>query len=468
MKKNKALTAGLGYTVGNVLIKGINFLVLPIFSRLMTTDEFGVFNVFMSYDAILYIIVGFAIHSSMKSAHYEFKGKTDQYVSSVSLIYLQNMFILLILVNCMAGILSPLMGFKRIVLNMLVFYSFGSAIITLYNERISLDYAYKKYLIVAFMNSLCNVSFSLILIFTAFRNERDIGRILGATTAVFGLSIILICTLYAKARPRFNKKYWSFALKYSLPIVPHGISQILLSQFDRIMIRNIVSDSAAGIYSLAGNIKLILTIITTSISSAWSTWFYSAIDQGKTHDIQKSATQLTALFTIFSVGLMAISPELIFVLGGSEYDSGKYVAIPMIIDAFILFLYNVIVPSEYYYQKTTYIMGGTMMAAIINIVTNYIFINQYGFIAAAYTTLFSYICFLVLHIIISKRLIDFFVIPLKWIFVFSIIVLTCAAFDQFFIDLLLIRWIACAVIVIPIALVLLNSVKSKKMFNKLP
>ena len=52
-KKNAALTAGIGYTVGNILIKGINILTLPIFSRLMTQEEFGVFNVFMSYDAIL-------------------------------------------------------------------------------------------------------------------------------------------------------------------------------------------------------------------------------------------------------------------------------------------------------------------------------------------------------------------------------------------------------------------------------
>ena len=42
MASNKALRSGVGYTLGNVLIKGINFLTLPIFSRILSPEEFGV------------------------------------------------------------------------------------------------------------------------------------------------------------------------------------------------------------------------------------------------------------------------------------------------------------------------------------------------------------------------------------------------------------------------------------------
>ena len=73
---------------------------------------------------------------------------------------------------------------------------------------------------------------------------------LGVTIVVFGIAIYLLKKLYKKSKPIFNKKYWKFGLKYSLPIVPHGISQVLLSQFDRIMIRAIVGNSEAGIYSI--------------------------------------------------------------------------------------------------------------------------------------------------------------------------------------------------------------------------
>lgn len=455
-KKATAFSAGIGYTVGNILIKGINILTLPLFSRIMSTEEFGVYNVFLSYDAILFVIVGLALHSSIRSANIEFKGRIDEYTSSITLIYLINTLILLGIVLIFGESLGALLGFEKTVLYMLILYSTGTAVLTLYNNRISLDYAYKNYLIVALINSVGNVAVSLVLILTVFRSQRDLGRILGSALTIIVLMIVLLIAMYRKAKPRFSWQYWRFGLKYSLPIVPHGISQVLLAQFDRIMIRNLVSDAAAGIYSLAGNIKLILTVITSSISAAWSTWFYVEMDNGNRVGIRKRAVQLCGLFAILTVGLMALSPELIYLLGGKEYELGKYVAIPMILDAFVLFLYDVIVSGEYYTKKTVYIMLGTMIAAALNVVLNYIFILRYGFIAAAYTTLAAYVCYLLLHLILSRRLIGFFILPVKWLLIYSGIVSVMAAANLLLLDSLVLRWLLCAAVVIPMALLLLR------------
>lgn len=459
---NKVVKAGVGYTVGNILIKSIGILTLPLFSRIMSTEEFGVYNVFMSYDAILFVIISLALHSSVFNANLEFKGKINDYVSSISLIYILNALVFLALVMLLGSALSVWLGFEQSLLIMLVLYSFGSAIINLYNNWISLSYSYKQYLSVALVNSVGNVAISLWLILTVFRNQTHYGRILGTTATTLVIAVCLLVVFYRKARPRVNLKYWRFALKYSLPIVPHGVAQVLLAQFDRIMIRNLVSDSAAGIYSLAGNIKLILTVITNSISTVWNTWFYTEMDQGNRKAIQKRSVQLTGLFTILVVGLMALSPELIFILGGSEYEMGKYVAIPMILDGFVLFMYDIIVSGEYYTKKTLYIMFGTIAAAVLNVILNYIFILKYGFIAAAYTTLFAYVCYLVLHTIISRKLTGFFILPVKWILAYSAIVAVMAVADLLMIDRLVLRWLLCAVVVIPMALLLLRAMGGVK------
>ena len=458
-KSSKVVKAGLGYTIGNILIKGINFLTLPLFSRLLTTEEFGVYNVFISYEAILYVIVGLAIHSSIRSANLEFKGQIKKYTSSVSLIYLLNASLLLAGSLLFGRKLSEILDFPILIIVLLILYGLGSSLLTLYNNLISLEYSYGKYLVASLFNSVGNISISLVLILTVFRNSRDVGRIVGATVATCFLAIILLLIIYRDERPQFKKEYWVFALKYSLPIVPHGISQVLLAQFDRIMIRSMVGNSAAGIYSLAANIKLVLTIITESISTAWSTWFYEQISLDKRNVIRERARQLSLFFVVLTVGLLAISPELILLLGGSAYEAGKYVAIPMILDAFILFLYNIIVAAEYFKKKTTYIMLGTMAATLINLVTNYIFISKYGFIAAAYTTLFSYIFYLTLHIIISYRVIGFFVLPIKDLFMCSGIVLVAAVMDLLFVNNLLVRWGMCILIIIPLVIYLAHETK---------
>lgn len=467
MSEKKAVKAGIGYTIGNILAKGINFLVLPIFSRIMTTEQFGVVNVFLSYDAILFVIVGLALHTSVRSAHYEFKDETDEYTSSISLIYLLNMAVLLLAVFFFGNVLSVWMGYSKTLLYMLVLYSFGSAVLCLYNNRISLDYSYKKYMAVSLVNSVGNVVLSLFLMFTAFTAHRDVGRVLGSTATLFLIAVVLLLAMFKKAAPRYNKAYWRFGLKYSLPIVPHGISQVILAQFDRIMIKNMVGDAQAGIFSLAANIQLILTIISDSIFTAWSTWFYEEIEKNHTQEIQKRAAQLNILFAIFSIGLIALSPEMIFVLGGSRYELGKYVAIPMVVDAYVLFLSNVIVPSEYYTKKTQYIMFGTIAAAAINIAANLFFIGKYGFLAAAYCTLFSYVCYLLFHVLISRRLIKFSVIPYKNLMLSSFFVVLMAAVGLLFIKSILIRYTVCAVIVIPMAWWLLKETGlAAKYFNR--
>jgi O-antigen/teichoic acid export membrane protein len=451
LSEKKAVKAGIGYTIGNILVKGINFLTLPLFSRIMTQEQFGVYNVFLSYDSILFVVVGLALHSSVRSAHYEFRGKTDEYVSSISLIYLLNTAFFLLVVFFFGNYLSGWMGYSKTLLYLLVLFSFGGAMLSLYNNRLSLDYSYKKYMCVSLVNSLGNVSLSLLLIFTTFQKNRDIGRILGATLTLFVIAVVLLISMYRKALPRYNKEYWRFGLKYSLPIVPHGISQVILSQFDRIMIKSMVGDAEAGIFSLAANIQLILTVISDSVFTAWSTWFYEEIDQNHTKAIQKRATQITVLFTILAVGLIALSPEIIFILGGTRYELGKYVAIPMVLDAYALFLYGIIVPSEYYTKKTQYIMFGTIAAAAINIAANLFFIGKFGFLAAAYCTLFAYICYLLFHILISRKLVKFSVIPIKNILFNSLFVVLMAVMGLLLVDSILIRYAICAIIVIPMA-----------------
>ena len=460
--KSKVISAGIWYTVGNMLIKGINFLSLPLFSRLLNTEEFGIYNVFVSYEAILYVIIGMAIHSSIRSANIKFKGNINEYTSSVSIIYLVNAMIMLFIALIFNKQLSKLLAFDKLIIVLLIFYSLGSALLSLYNNYISLEYSYKKYLLVSFFNSVGNVCISLVLILTIFKKKRDIGRIVGATSTICILAFFILCIMYKKAKPKINKSYWKFAVKYSIPIVPHGISQVLLAQFDRIMIRSIVGNAAAGIYSLAGNIMLILTIITDSISTAWSTWFYDQISENRIESINKRAKQLSFFCVVLTVGLLTISPELIIILGGKEYSAGQYVAIPMIVDAFILFIYNIIVSSEYYKNKTTYIMLGTMVAMVINLITNYVFISKYGFIAAAYTTLFSYMCYLILHIVISHKVVGFFVLELKFFLMELVIIILTAIFDLLFIRTFWLRVVVGISITIPIIAYLLKETKIYK------
>ena len=453
----KAVRAGIGYTIGNILVRGINFLSLPLFSRLMTTEEFGAFNLFISYEAVLSIVLCLALNTSTKSANQEFPGQIDDYSSSISLIFILNTAFASALVLLFGGPLSKLIALSPPILLLMVIHALGSSLLMFYISRIVLDYSYKKYLVVSFLESLGNICFSLLLILTVFRSDKSLGRIIGATVSLSAITVFIFHELYKTAKPRFNKNYWKFGIKYSLPLVPHGLSSALLGQVDKMMIGSMVGNSSLGIYSLAGNIKLIPLVLSDSISNAWGTWFFEMIADGKKAEIQKRAGQLSVLFMVLTVGLMAISPELILLLGGEKYSEGSAVAIPMIVDAFLLFLYGVVVQIEYYRKKTIYIMYGTLAATVINLILNYIFIRQYGYAAAAYTTLFSYIIFLILHLLIAYRLEHFHVIPMKILFLTIAVTMVSGGVSILLQHNWLLRYLCCLGTILPAFLWLLKN-----------
>ena len=128
---SKVVKAGIGYTLGNILIRGLGFATLFIFGRLMDTEQFGIYNGAVAIDSILYMFAGLALHTSVKSAHYTFPGETDRYVSSVSLIYILNYILLTLLTLFFGDSFASLLNLPREALYLMLLYSSGTALLSL-------------------------------------------------------------------------------------------------------------------------------------------------------------------------------------------------------------------------------------------------------------------------------------------------------------------------------------------------
>ena len=403
MKNNtsKAINAGIGYTIGNYLIKGIAFLSAPLFSRIMSTSEYGMYSTFMAYESIGFIIIGLALHSSYKKAKYHFKDDFNGYVSSTIVLIIGNFIIFTLLVNLINSEIVQILGMDKLTCLFLVMFSFSSAIITCYNSYLSLNYEYKNYILIAAVNALGNVGLSLSLMLGPFEENRYLGRVVGTSIPSFLIAIFISYKLIKIRRPIKNKRNLIWGIKYSLPIIPHGISQVLLNQCDRIMIKNMVNASSAGIYSFAYNIFAILNVTTTSIGTAWEPWIFQKMQEKKYDEIRSKSSYLILGLLIFSILIMLISPELIYILGAKSYHEAIYSVIPIITGGYFSFLYTLPASVEYFHSKTQYIAIGTIAAATINIVLNFYFIKRVGYIAAAYTTLISYFLYFLFHYLLA-------------------------------------------------------------------
>ena len=399
----KAGKAGLWYTVANMVLKGCVFLTLPVFTRILSTSDFGIYNAYIAYEQILQAILGLGLYGTVKNAKLDFEEKFDEYLSSVLTLSIIALLAVTFIVNICFGFIGPFLRFSRTVTNCLIFQSFGAYLIYFYGAKLNIEFKYKSFIAISFFNTLFNLAASILLILFVFPNERYLGRIVGSALPLIIIAVSLIIYIYFRGRTLYNKHYWKYALAIGIPLVPHVVSQSLLSQFDRIMIRDMIGSGEAGIYSYIHTICTITYVICSSFDNAWTPWVYMKLKNKDEHEIKSASTYYVLLFAALTLGFICVMPEVTKLIANSSYWSGIDLLIPTALANFCVFLYMLPVGIEYYNKKTQYISLGTVFAALLNLGLNFVAIKAFGYKAAAYTTLISYFALFLLHWGLSKK-----------------------------------------------------------------
>ena len=251
VKSNSIVKAGIGYTIGNYLIKGLSFLTIPIFSRVLSTSDYGMYNTYLALESIMCSIIGLALHTSLKNAKYKYKEEYDSYVSAMVFLEVLSMIVWIWIGMIFSNAVYTEFGFSKIMIIFLIVHCTGSSILSIYNVHLSLTYSYKAYIKIAAFNAIFNVILSVVLVLTIFDNKRYLGRIIGTVLPIACIGIYIIYKVWRCKKPRISGEYCNYGILYSLPLIPHAVSQVILNQFYRIMINNMTGASQAGIYSFA-------------------------------------------------------------------------------------------------------------------------------------------------------------------------------------------------------------------------
>lgn len=401
MTQNSALKAGIWYTISNFVVKGIVFLTMPIFTRLMSSDDIGMFSNITSWFNILAIITTFEIYSSISIARFDYKDKLDSYISSTLFLGTLITAFFYIIVLIFHNLFESLFMIDFLTLNLMFIYLLVYPAIQMFQIRNQINYNYIPTIIVSFANAILSSIISIIFVLL-MQNKLE-GRVIGYFVPMIVIAIIVYLLLLIKGKS-FSTKYWKYALKISFPLIWHLLAGYILSSSDKIMITKLVSSDANALYSVPYTISMVVSILWTSMNNAWSPWAYEKMDKKDYISLRKNSKPYTILFLIVVYLFMLITPELLLIMGGTYYLQAKYVMPPVMIGYIFQFIYSLYVNIEFYHKKQKNIAIGTLITAILNIVLNLAFIPKFGYIAAAYTTLIGYISLFIIHFIFVKRL----------------------------------------------------------------
>lgn len=420
----KALTAGTWYVISNFMIKAIALLTTPIITRLLTPEDYGLSTTYLSVFNIITIIGTLDLYSSVQIANFDFEdNELDSFMSSILGLSSLSVFLLYMVVRIFPEFSLQMMGLDLNLIGFLFLNVLLTNAYTLLQTKHRSQLKYKKFVLMSVFVSILSPIISIILI-NRMEENLYLGRIVGNALPQMILSIFIFGYIIFKGKTLFNKVYWNYALKISIPLIPHHLSGSILSQSDRIMINNLVGATQVGLYSLAYSYSTILQVLWTSFNQAWVPWFYGKMKEQKYEEIKYFVKPYSILFSLFYMGMVGLGPEAIQVFGPSQYQSGMWIVPPVLLGIFFQFLYSLYVNIEFYLKKTQYIAIGTFIAAGVNIVLNFIFIPKYGYIAAAYTTLIGYIILFILHYYIVKNWINTDIIGIKFLLTWLLVIIS--------------------------------------------
>lgn len=399
-KVSTDVKAGIWYTVGNFVNRGIAFISTPVFARMLSKEDYGEFSNFSAWATLLVVITSLDMYASINPAYQEYEEDFDAYMSTISWISITFSAICYFFVWIFRDWVVDLLGMNFLYVNMLFLYLLFAPATQLFLSCQRIRGRYKSAIFVSAGSALISLVLSVVAVLV-FQNKL-LGRVVGYVLPVVMINAVLYGVFMAKGRA-FVRAKAKYALVLAVPLIPHHLSGSILAKSDQFMIKRYCGNVELAVYSFAYNCSLAVSILSTSVNQAYVPWLYRKMKEDNLQEIDGQARKLFGLFLMLVLGVMLLGPEMVLILGGRKYVDSIYL-IPIIMTGYCFkFLYTYYVNIELYCKKSITISLVTLLAAIINIVLNFLWIPKYGYKAAAFTTTISFIALYILHSIVIRK-----------------------------------------------------------------
>lgn len=394
--------AGLWFTFCTILQKCMKLITIPIFTRLMTTEQFGQFSVYNTWLQTLTVITTFRLNYAVfNKGMSKYKADRDGYTSTMqSITFMINTAVLIVYLIFREQI-NALTELPTFIMLAIIAELFVTPAIDFWTIRKRYEYIYRPVVVRTLLMLVLNTVLGVAAVFIA--EEKGYARILSCVLVNICFGSVLFAYNLKKGKKIFCKEYAKFAILFNLPLIVHYLSVYMLEHFDRIMIQKMEGATAVAIYSVAYNAGMVMKIVTQSINQTMVPWMYGKLEKGKLAEIDRMLFMAFAGVAVISLAFIACAPEIMYVLADEAYHEAVYVIPPVAMGLFFSFMYGMIANMEFFYDKTKFTTIISAGAALLNVVLNYFGILRFGYVAAAYTTLICYVALALGHYFYMTR-----------------------------------------------------------------
>lgn len=393
--KGLALRSAI-YGTGDILLRVVNFLLLPIYTRLLTPADYGILAVTGLISVILAIFMSLSLHGFVSPLYFSVHSDQERREN------IGTLFVFVIFIGGVIALLADrFLGpfFSSIIRSVPFDPYIRLAIWTTYFSvwgRIPLSLLQiqeRSGIYVLFTLSSSLLQIGLALWFVVYLQHGINGLLTGYFLASLIMSVVHLILVLRNLKPSFKLDILKQALIFSIPLVPHELSGWILELSDRAILQWYVSLDQVGIYSLAYSYGSLINLIAYAINIAWVPFLYrtDSVEREKTSvRFGQMGTYFVLILCLSGLFLGLAAQPVISVITAPSYHKSGEIA-PWIVAALLLSgLYYFPINFLFLRRKTAIVSQVTIISSITNIILNLLLIPVYGAIAAAWTTFLSY------------------------------------------------------------------------------
>lgn len=385
------------YFGSNILNALIPFILLPLLTRYLTTEEYGEVAIFISLAGVFSALIGASLLGSVSRKYF------DEGVGEISYSYYAGSAVQLIVVGVVivGGILfytidfvSDFVKVSSFVVWCSLYFALSSTIIQLKLNQFQIRKKAIEYGKVQVSWAALNGILSIIaVVILGFGVCGRIGAQLVACSVILLFSIYLLVRKnmirgLLESRPGNYKEL----LLFGLPLVPHVLGGYFLNSFDRLVIGQNLGLSAAGVYAVAFQLAAASGLIFDALNKAIQPWFYESL--------QKKLGYLDRRIIVFTYGwflslfaglaiVYIVGPGFVVFLVGERFADSAHIFLLLMVAQVFKGMYFSVINYCFFAKRTGYLSLVSVFSGILNVVLIYSFVTDYGIRGVAYAYIIS-------------------------------------------------------------------------------
>jgi len=377
------------YSLGSILNKSIQFLLLPIYTRWLAPADYGQLELIYMILVLLNITNGLLIQNGYARIYFDYeeaKEKLRLYGSAIFFVFLASLVICLSGFTFTRAISDQFLNFQNdeYILKLVLISAFLKSMSLIQYKHLVIKQKPRPYISVQFTYVV--ITMSLTVYFVVFKNMGIEGILYSQITGGAIQLLVLSIMTFRAEMIHVSGKYISEMLGFSVFMLLPGLSAFVLNMTNRYFLAEFQDYEEVGIFSLGARIASVIPLLFTEpVKKALGPHIYSLAGQEV-----KCKAELKRFVDLFLIGLIGLgltialfSKEMIMIIASEEFYSSHFI-VPILTLSYILYgTAGIVVLGLHITKKTWVISVVFVVSALVSLVMNYILIPRYGKIGAS-------------------------------------------------------------------------------------